>query len=229
MAEAVVLLSGGLDSSTCAFEAKSAGFSGIKALSFNYGQRHSIELQQAAAIAAAVGASEHIILHTDFGQIGASALTDDSIAIPLGGGNLGKPDFIPVTYVPARNLIFLSYASALAEARGITDIFIGINALDYSGYPDCRDDFLQSFSHTARLATRSGREGRPFRIHAPLLHLTKADIVRRAVALGVPLEKTWSCYNPQQTPAGFKPCRQCDSCLLREKGFAEAGVVDPTL
>lgn len=227
--KAVVLLSGGLDSATCLWQARTMGYNHIMALSFLYGQRHSIELQQAVSIAKAASVAEHVILNTDFNSIGGSALTDKNIEVPLGGSNLQNEKEIPITYVPARNLIFLSYACALAEARETTDIFIGINALDYSGYPDCRGDFIDAFTETAKLATRRGREGQPFKIQTPLLKLKKSEIIAHAKTLGVPLELTWSCYNPNATGDKVAPCGECDSCLLRARGFAEAGLIDPAI
>jgi 7-cyano-7-deazaguanine synthase len=217
---AIVLLSGGLDSTTVAALAKREGYR-LFALTIDYNQRHRIELERAARVAAALDAERHVTLPLDLRAFGGSALTDD-IAVPKGGVQPG----IPVTYVPARNTIFLSLALGWAEAAGARDIFIGVNALDYSGYPDCRPEFIRGFEALAELATKAGTEGRGFRIHTPLSAMTKADIVRAAVDAGAPLELTWSCYDP--TPAGT-PCGQCDSCRLRAKGFAEAGVGDPAL
>jgi len=216
---AIVLLSGGLDSMVAAGIAREAGHE-IFALTINYNQRHSIELSAAAALAQVLGAARHVILPLDLRQFGGSALTDD-IAVPKTGVGEG----IPTTYVPARNTIFLSVALGWAEAVGARDIFIGINALDYSGYPDCRPAFLESFAAMANLATKAGVEGDRFAIHAPLLHMSKADIVREAARLGLDTGLSWSCYDP--TPDG-RHCGLCDSCRLRAKGFAEAGLSDPT-
>ena len=217
---AIVLLSGGLDSTTVAAMAKSAGFR-LLALTIDYNQRHRIELDHAARVAAALGAERHIVLPLDLRGFGGSALTAD-IAVPKGGVEPG----IPVTYVPARNTIFLSVALGWAEAAGGRDLFIGVNALDYSGYPDCRPEFISAFETMANTATKAGVEGQRFRVHTPLAAMTKADIVRAAADVGAPLALTWSCYDP--TPAG-RPCGECDSCRLRAKGFAEAGVADPAL
>jgi 7-cyano-7-deazaguanine synthase len=221
---AVVLLSGGLDSATCLAIATAAGHECV-ALSFRYGQRHAIELDAAADIAARHGV-EHVVVPIDLRTFGGSALTAD-IDVPvhdsadeIGGG-------IPVTYVPARNTIFLSFALALAEVRGARDIFIGVNALDYSGYPDCRPEFVQAFEALANLATRAGVEDdgdAPMRIRAPLIDLTKAEIIQRGTALGVDYSLTTSCYDPAPDGAA---CGRCDSCLLRRRGFADAGLVDP--
>jgi 7-cyano-7-deazaguanine synthase len=220
---AVCLLSGGLDSATCLGVARRAGFD-CYALSFDYGQRHRIELEAAARVAHHFGAREHRTAHIDLRAFGGSALTAD-IDVPkhdkvedLGGG-------IPITYVPARNTIFLSYAMAWAEVLEASDIFIGVNAIDYSGYPDCRPEFIAAFEHVANLATKSGVEGKTLlRIHTPLAKLDKAGIVKLAAEVGVDFAQTHSCYDPD--PAGH-PCGRCDSCLLRKKGFREAGVTDP--
>jgi 7-cyano-7-deazaguanine synthase len=217
---AVVLLSGGLDSSTCLLIARSEGFE-THALSFDYGQRHAIELERARAIAGRYGAASHRVARIDFPAASASALTDPSIPVPR--NSLGKQP-VPITYVPARNTLFLSHAVAWGEALGAYDIFIGANALDYSGYPDCRPEFLEAFERTANLGTRAGVEGFAFRIRAPLLRMGKAEIVRRASELGLDFASTSSCYDPGADGA---PCGCCDSCLLRRKGFEEAGVVDP--
>jgi 7-cyano-7-deazaguanine synthase len=217
--KAVVLLSGGLDSMVAGGIAREQGFA-IQALTVNYNQRHSVELASAAQIAAVLGAAKHIVLPIDLRAFGGSALTDD-IAVPKQGVGEG----IPSTYVPARNTIFLSLALGLAEASGARDIFIGVNALDYSGYPDCRPDFIEAFQRLADLATKAGVEGRGFTIHAPLLHMSKADIAREADRLGLDAGMSWSCYDP--TPAG-EHCGLCDSCRLRAKGFEEAGLTDPT-
>lgn len=219
--KAVVLLSGGLDSATCLFIARERGFS-LHAISFDYGQRHKNELLAAAKIAALAGAA-HSVIAVDLAQIGGSALTAD-IAIPKGGAHLGAAPAIPVTYVPVRNMIFLSLAYALAEARGAKAIFIGVNAVDYSGYPDCRPDFIAAFAKTAALASKVGREGHAPEIVAPLVTFSKADIAREAARLKVPVEHTWSCYDPQITSGKYTPCENCDACILRRNGFAEAGI-----
>lgn len=216
---AVVLLSGGLDSMIAAGIAREAGHD-LYALTINYNQRHVIELEAAATLAAQLGAKRHVILPLDLRQFGGSALTDD-IAVPKDGVG----DGIPVTYVPARNTIFLSVALGWAEAVGARHIFIGINALDYSGYPDCRPAFLESFETMANLATKAGVEGDRFTVHAPLLHMSKADIAREADRLGLDAGQSWSCYDPT---ADRLHCGLCDSCRLRAKGFADAGLVDPT-
>lgn len=216
---AVVLLSGGLDSMVTAALAQEAGFA-VHALSVDYGQRHKLELQSAARIAAKLGLTRHTPIALDMRAFGGSALTD-SIDVPKGG--VGED--IPVTYVPARNLVFLALTTACAEAAGARDVFIGVNALDYSGYPDCRPEFIASFAETARLGTKAGVEGAPFTIHAPLQHMTKADIARECQRLGLDPAWSWSCYDP--TAEGLA-CGQCDSCRLRKKGFAEAGITDST-
>jgi 7-cyano-7-deazaguanine synthase len=215
---AVVLLSGGLDSMVTAGIARERGFA-ILALTVDYQQRHRRELRAAEHIARQLGAVDHVVLPLDLRRFGGSALTAD-LAVPKAGVGEG----IPITYVPARNLIFLSLTVACAEASGASDIFIGINALDYSGYPDCRPEFIASFAETARLATKAGVEGSPFAIHAPLQHMAKADIVREAVRLGLDPAWSWSCYDPM---AEGSACGLCDSCRLRLKGFAEAGLTDP--
>ena len=214
---AVVLLSGGLDSMVVAGLAREQGFA-IHALTVDYGQRHRRELQSAQMIAAEFGVERHVVLPLDLRRFGGSALTAD-IAIPKDG--LGED--IPVTYVPARNLVFLALTTAFAEAAGARDIFIGVNALDYSGYPDCRPEFITSFAETARLGTKQGVGGSPFAIHAPLQHMTKAEIAREAHRLGLDPGWSWSCYDP--TSEGLA-CGLCDSCRLRRKGFAEAGLED---
>jgi 7-cyano-7-deazaguanine synthase len=214
---AVVLLSGGLDSMVVAGLAREQGFS-VHALTIDYGQRHKRELESARAIVRAQDIARHVVLPLDLRQFGGSALTAD-IAVPKDGLN----DAIPVTYVPARNLVFLSLTIAFAESSGAHDVFIGVNALDYSGYPDCRPEFIASFAETARLGTREGVEGRPFAIHAPLQHMTKADIAREAARLGLDTGLAWSCYDP--APQGLA-CGECDSCRLRQKGFADAGLLD---
>jgi 7-cyano-7-deazaguanine synthase len=215
---AIVLLSGGLDSMVCAALARESGFS-VTALTIDYGQRHRVELKAARAIAAEL-ADGHIVLPLDLRAFGGSALTSD-IDVPKGGVEPG----IPVTYVPARNAIFLSLALGLAEASGAQDIFIGVNALDYSGYPDCRPQFIAEFERLANLATKAGVEGGGFTIHAPLLEMTKSEIAREAVRLGLDAALSHSCYDP--LPNGTH-CGRCDACRLRAKGFAEAGIKDPT-
>ncbi|GGB88680.1 7-cyano-7-deazaguanine synthase [Novosphingobium endophyticum] len=217
--QAVVLLSGGLDSMVTAGLAREAGFA-VNALTIDYNQRHRREIDAARQIAGVLGATRHVVLPLDLRQFGGSALTDD-IAVPKGGVG---PD-IPVTYVPARNLVFLSLTLAWAEAVDASDIFIGVNALDYSGYPDCRPEFIGAFEEIASLATKVGSEGRGFRIHAPLQYLGKADIAREADRLGLDPGMSWSCYDPQ--PDG-RACGLCDSCRLRKAGFADAGLTDPT-
>lgn len=218
---AVVLLSGGLDSSTCLLIAQVEGFD-VHALSFDYGQRHAVELDRARALARRYGAADHRVVRIDPPGPGASALTDRSIAVPR--GSLGREP-IPITYVPARNTLFLAHAVAWGETLGAGDIYIGANALDYSGYPDCRPEFLEAFERMANLGTKAGVEGRlAFRIRAPLLRLTKAKIVTLAAGLGLDFALTSSCYDPD--PAGV-PCGCCDACLLREKGFQEANLADP--
>ncbi|MGI9376438.1 MAG: 7-cyano-7-deazaguanine synthase QueC [Tsuneonella suprasediminis] len=214
---AVVLLSGGLDSMVSAAIARERGFA-IHALTIDYGQRHRREIEAAQRIASTLGAQQHIVLPLDLRKFGGSALTAD-IAVP----KAGVGDDIPITYVPARNLIFLALTVGCAEAAGAHDIFIGVNALDYSGYPDCRPEFIASFAETARLGTKEGVEGRPFTIHAPLQHMSKADIAREAYRLGLDTGMSWSCYDP--TPDGLA-CGECDSCRLRQKGFADAGLED---
>ena len=218
---AVALVSGGLDSMVSAALAREAGYR-LLALSIDYNQRHRIELAAAARVAAALGAERHIVLPMDLSAFGGSALTATDIAVPKDGVQPG----IPVTYVPARNTIFLSLALGWAEAAGARDLFIGVNALDYSGYPDCRPEFIAAFEGLAELATKAGVEGEPFRIRAPLQQMTKADIVREGARLGLDMGISWSCYDP--TPAGDH-CGRCDSCRLRAKGFEEAGVPDPTV
>jgi len=216
---AVVLVSGGLDSMISAASAKAAGYR-VLALSVDYNQRHKVELAAAARVAESLGAERHIVLPIDLSAFGGSALTAD-IDVPKDGVQPG----IPVTYVPARNTIFLSLALGWAEAAGARDLFIGVNALDYSGYPDCRPEFIAAFEGLAEIATKAGVEGQPFKIHAPLQHMTKADIVREGTRLGVDMGLSWSCYDP--TPEGLH-CGECDSCRLRSKGFEEAGIPDPT-
>jgi 7-cyano-7-deazaguanine synthase len=223
MPKAVCLLSGGLDSSTCLAFAKSAGFE-VYALSFDYGQRHRVELEAAARVATAMGVADHKTAKLDLRMFGGSALTDQ-IAVPKGRSVAEMSGEIPITYVPARNTVFLSLALAWAEVLEASDVFIGVNALDYSGYPDCRPEFLEAFEKVANLATKTGVEGRTrLKIHAPLMDKSKAEIVRLGVELGVDFVLTHSCYDPD---ADGRACGECDSCLLRAKGFAEAGVVDP--
>ncbi len=218
---AVVLVSGGLDSLVVAAMAKAAGWR-LFALTIDYNQRHRIELQAAARVAEALEAERHVVLPLDLTQFGGSALTDGAIAVPKGGVEPG----IPVTYVPARNTIFLSLCLGWAEAVGARDIAIGVNALDYSGYPDCRAEFIAAFENMANLATKAGVEGDPFRVHTPLVAMSKADIVKAGTELGIDLGLSWSCYDP--TDDG-RHCGQCDSCRLRQKGFDDAGVPDPTI
>jgi len=218
---AVVLLSGGLDSATTLAMARAAGFD-CYCLSFDYGQRHRAELQAAQRVARALGARELRVLPLGLGQFGGSALTDDAIAVPVDGVQPG----IPVTYVPARNTIMLSLALAWAEVLGSRDIFVGVNAVDYSGYPDCRPEYIAAFERMANLATRAAVEGAPLTIHAPLIDLAKAEIIRRGTALGVDYALTVSCY---QADDEGRACGVCDSCRLRLAGFVEAGVADPTL
>lgn len=220
---AVCLLSGGLDSSTCLAYARRAGYE-CYALSFDYGQRHKVELEAAAKVAAALGAARHVVVAVDLRAIGGSALTAD-IEVPKNRDAVEMARGIPVTYVPARNTVFLAVALGWAEVLGAADIFIGVNAIDYSGYPDCRPEFLRAFEQLARVATKAGVEDRQqVKIQAPLLRLSKAEIVKLATDLGVDLSLTHSCYDP--APDG-RPCGVCDSCRLRRKGFAEAGLVDP--
>lgn len=220
MKPAIVLLSGGLDSATCLAIARSQGFD-CYCLSFNYGQRHCAELQAAERVVKAHGAVEHRVLNLGLAQFGGSALTDTKIAVPTDGVHPG----IPVTYVPARNTIMLSLALAWAEVLGSDDIFVGINAVDYSGYPDCRPEYLAAFERMANLATKSGVEGHKLRIHAPLISLSKADIIRTGAKLGVDYGLTVSCYQADELG---RACGVCDSCRLRAEGFAAAGVADPT-
>lgn len=220
---AVVLLSGGLDSATALAAARAEGFE-CYALSFDYGQRHDRELDSARRVATALGAKEHLVLRLDLRAIGGSALTAD-IPVPKGRSHEAIGAGIPVTYVPARNTIFLSHALAWAEVLESQDIFIGVNVYDFSGYPDCRPEYIEAFERLANLATKAGVEGRSrLTIHTPLIRLTKAQIIRRGTELGVDFGLTWSCYEPQ--PDG-RACGLCDSCLLRRKGFAEAGLRDP--
>ena len=222
-AKAVVLVSGGLDSATVVALAKQQGFD-VYALSIDYGQRHRFELEAARRVCESLGVKQHQIFQLDLRQFGGSALTAN-IDVPKDRSDTELTSGIPITYVPARNTIFLSLALGWAEVLGAFDLFIGVNAVDYSGYPDCRPEFIKEFAELARLATKAGveRTGR-FTIHSPLISLTKADIIRRGVALGVDYSLTTSCYDPD--PTG-RPCRHCDSCQIRRRGFAEAGLVDP--
>ncbi len=219
MKHAVVLLSGGLDSATTLAVARSLGYV-CHALSFDYGQRHVAELQAARRVADALGAAEHRVVRLDLGQLGGSALTDSAIAVPE-----GPTEGIPVTYVPARNTVMLAYALAWTEVLGARDIFIGVNAVDYSGYPDCRPEFIEAFEKLANLATKAGVEEGGFHVHAPLIKLTKAEIIRLGTGLGVDYAQTVSCY---QADAEGRACGRCDSCRLRREGFAAAGLPDPT-
>ena len=221
--KAVALVSGGLDSATCLALAIRQGFE-CYALSFDYGQRHHVELEAAARVAKALGAARHLVQRIDLRAFGGSALTAD-LAVPKLRTASEMGDGIPVTYVPARNTIFLSFALAWAETLESSDIFLGVNAIDYSGYPDCRPEYIAAFEHLANLATRAGVEGRTrVQIHTPLIRLSKAEIVKLGHELGLDFGLTWSCYDPG--PSG-RPCGACDSCLLRRKGFQEAGLADP--
>ncbi len=222
MSGAVVLVSGGLDSAVTLAIARAEGFD-THALSFDYGQRHRVELESARQVADSLGVKDHRIAQIDLRVFGGSALTSD-LAVPQGRSEEEMTAEIPITYVPARNTIFLSFALAFAETTGASDIFLGVNAIDYSGYPDCRPEFLRAFETLAALATKAGVEGAQFKIHAPLLRLTKAEIVRKGAELGVDFSLTHSCYNPTADGAA---CGVCDSCRLRLKGFHEAGLPDP--
>jgi 7-cyano-7-deazaguanine synthase len=223
--KAVCLLSGGLDSATCLALAKREGYL-CHALSFNYGQRHLVELDAAARVADSLGVVQHLVVPLNLRAFGNSALTAD-IAVPKGRSEAEMDREIPVTYVPARNAIFLSIAMAWAEVLEAEHIFIGVNALDYSGYPDCRPEFISAFEQMANLATKTGVEGRTkLKIHTPLIHLTKAGIVKLGRDLGLNFSLTHSCYDPDEHG---RPCGLCDSCLLRRKGFSEAGMIDPTV
>ena len=220
---AVILSSGGLDSTTVMAIARSEGFE-IYSLTFNYGQRHSIELQAANRVAETFGAINHLVINIDLATIGGSALTDD-IEVPKGRDEDVIQKQVPVTYVPARNTIFLSYGLAWAEVLGASDIFIGVNAVDYSGYPDCRPEYIEAFEHMANLATRAGIENDvKLTIRTPLIRMTKAEIIKTGIELNVDYGMTHSCYDPSLEG---NACGQCDSCLLRKKGFAEAGIADP--
>jgi 7-cyano-7-deazaguanine synthase len=227
---AVVLLSGGLDSTTCLAIARADGFTPI-ALSFRYGQRHTAELERAAEIADGAGIEHHVV-DVDLSAFGGSALTDPALAVPKHDdvAEMEAPAVaaaeIPITYVPARNTVFLSFALGLAEVRGAADIFIGVNAIDYSGYPDCRPEFIAAFEAVANLATRAGVEGRRLTIHTPLIDLTKAEIIRWGTRLGVDYGATSTCYDPADDGGA---CGRCDACLLRARGFADAGLPDPTV
>ena len=223
MKRAVVLLSGGLDSATVLAMARADGFA-CHALSFRYGQRHAVELDAAARVARALGAAEHRVATVDLSWIGGSALTASDLAVPKDRDVGAMGGDIPITYVPARNALFLCHALAWAEVLSAHDLYAGMNALDYSGYPDCRPEFLAAFETMARLGTKAGAEGAAWRVRAPLIAMSKAEIIRAGVALGVDYAMTHSCYDP----VGERACGRCDSCLLRKKGFADAGVADPT-
>jgi 7-cyano-7-deazaguanine synthase len=220
--QAIVLLSGGLDSVTCAAIARAEGYD-LLALTIDYNQRHRVELDAAARAARDFEAKRHVVLPLDLSAFGGSALTSD-LAVPKGEGPVDSSQ-VPVTYVPARNTVFLSVALAWAEAAVARDIFIGVNALDYSGYPDCRPEFIEAFEALAKKATRAGIEGEAFKVHTPLIALDKAGIAREATRLGVDIAATWSCYDPAPGPVH---CGRCDACRLRHKGFVEAGLADPT-
>ncbi|MCC6484305.1 MAG: 7-cyano-7-deazaguanine synthase QueC [Armatimonadetes bacterium] len=219
---AVCLVSGGLDSATSTAIARKCGFD-VYALSFDYGQRHRKELEAAERVAAALGAKRHVVITFNLRQWGGSALTTD-MDVPMDRSSEQMPGDIPITYVPARNTIFLSFALGWAETVQAQHIFLGVNQLDYSGYPDCRAEFLRAFETTANLGTKAGTEGQHFHIEAPLIQMTKAEIIRAGVELGVDYALTWSCYLGED-----RPCMHCDSCILRAKGFAEAGIRDPLL
>lgn len=230
---AIVLLSGGLDSATALAIARHEGFA-CHAMTFDYGQRHRVELDAARRVAEALDAASIRTIRIDgaaFGGFRGSALTDD-VEVPKDRDESAMHGAIPVTYVPARNTLFLSYALALAEVMGSGDIFIGVNAVDYSGYPDCRPRFIEAFERMANLATRAGVEGRSLRIHAPLMDLSKVDIIRRGLELGVDYGLTHSCYDPlpdADRPLGYRPCARCDACLLRMRAFEQLGMTDPAL
>ncbi len=232
MKKAVVLLSGGIDSTTSMAIARSEGFE-LYALSFDYGQRHFIELDHAKLIAKAMGVKKHLVINANLRDIGGSALTSE-IEVPKTSGEVarrGSGEAIPITYVPARNTIFLSFALGWAEVLKAEAIFIGVNAVDYSGYPDCRPDFIRAFEAMANLATKISVEGKlKFKVHTPLIDLTKKDIIRKGVELGVDHLSTWSCYDPvEKEGGGYLPCRKCESCRIRAKGFEEAGLKDHLL
>ncbi|MBN1694578.1 7-cyano-7-deazaguanine synthase QueC [candidate division WOR-3 bacterium] len=222
--KAIVLLSGGIDSATTLAIAKDSGYE-VYAISFRYGQRHHFEIEAAKKIAIAMGVNRHLIMDIDLASFGGSALTDD-IPVPKRGEveDIGKE--IPVTYVPARNIILLSLAIGWAEVMGVSDIFIGVNVIDYSGYPDCRSEFIEAFEKAANLGTKNGVEGKRINIHTPLITLSKAEIIKKGVIFGVDYSLTHSCYDPDEKG---RACGKCDSCLLRKKGFAEAGIEDPTV
>lgn len=222
MPSAVVLLSGGLDSTTVLAIARESGYD-CHTIAFDYGQRHRNELDASAKISSILGASSHRVFPIDIGAFGGSALTAD-LEVPKGRDE-SEMTQIPITYVPARNLVFLSIALALAETLDAKDLFLGVNAVDYSGYPDCRPEFIDSFIRTANLATKMGVEGNGIRVHSPLMEMSKAEIVHRGINLGVDYSLTHSCYDP----IGGKACRECDSCILRRRGFEQAGIADPTL
>jgi len=228
---AVVLLSGGLDSATVLAMAKADGFE-CHAISFRYGQRHSVELQYARKVAEAAGCVSHRVVDVDLRAFGGSALTDDGIAVPRGRDHDEMSSEIPVTYVPARNTLFLSYALSLAEVLDARDLFVGANAVDYSGYPDCRPAYLAAFEAMANLATKMGVEAtsdeQRVKVRAPIVSMTKAEIIKTGAALGVDYALTWSCYDPQPSHDGAKACGGCDACVIRRKGFVDAGVADPT-
>lgn len=222
---AIVLLSGGLDSTTTLAIAKHEGYS-CQAMSFRYGQRHEVELTRAQEVAAEMGVLQHVIVDFDLRQFGGSALTSD-MEVPKDRSIVDMGEVVPVTYVPARNTIFLSFALAWAETLGASDIFIGVNALDYSGYPDCRPEYIEAYERMANLATKAGVEGaKNLKIHTPLIHLSKGQIIRKGLELGVDYGGTSSCYDPGLSG---EPCGKCDSCQLRAKGFAEAGIADPLI
>lgn len=223
--KAVVLLSGGLDSTTCLALCQAEGFE-TYAISFQYGQRHSVELERARTIAQRAGVAKHVIVQLDLGGFGGSALTDRHLEVPKHNSADELGTDIPLTYVPARNTVFLSYALAWSEVLGANDLFIGVNALDYSGYPDCRPEYIRAYESMANLATKSGVEGSRLVIHTPLILWTKAEIIRKGLELGVDYSLTLSCYDP--SPEG-NPCLHCDSCLLRQRGFQQVGLVDPAM
>ncbi|MEW6714614.1 MAG: 7-cyano-7-deazaguanine synthase QueC [Nitrospirota bacterium] len=229
MKPAIVLLSGGLDSTTAMAVAKAEGYE-VYALSFDYGQRHGVELESARRIAVRYDVRKHLIIRFDMREIGGSALTSD-MEVPKERLNKDTEiNVIPVTYVPARNTIFLSFALAWAETINSEDIFIGVNAVDYSGYPDCRPEYIKAYEDMANLATKASVEGRArFKIRTPLINLTKSEIVKKGIELGVDYALTWSCYDPVQENGRYVPCLRCDSCLLRARGFDEAGIKDPLI
>jgi 7-cyano-7-deazaguanine synthase len=222
---AIILSSGGLDSTTCLAIARAEGFAPLYTMTFDYGQRHRSELEAAARVAKVFGVAEHRVIRIDLRQFGHSALTSE-IAVPKDRTEGAMGSGIPVTYVPARNTIFLSYALAWAEVLEVGDVFIGVNAIDYSGYPDCRPEFIEAFERMANLATKTAATGHPFRIHTPLIQMSKAQIIQRGSELGVDYSATQSCYDPDERG---RACGRCDSCQLRRKGFEKAGVKDPTV